>query len=434
MRIGVIGTGYVGLVTGACFAEFGVSVTCVDTDAAKVESLRAGRVPFYEPGLSGLVTRHHADGRLSFTTDVAEGVKDADAVFIAVGTPPAEDGSANLSYVDAASREVARNLAGYTVVVVKSTVPVGTNDRLAGLIAEHLAPGAEFHVASNPEFLREGSAVGDFMNPDRVVIGTESGRAVDVLKKLYAPLVRRDVPFVVTDTRSAEIIKYASNCFLAAKVSFINEIANLCDRVGADVSTVARGMGLDDRIGPKFLKPGPGFGGSCFPKDLLALVDAAERAGTELRVVKAVVEANIAQHSWMVRRIEDAMGGLEGRVVCVLGLSYKPETDDVRESPALYIVAELVGKGARVRAYDPEAMENARRVLGEGVSMAPDAYAAASGAEALVVATEWDEFGSLDMPRVAMGMKGRFLFDLRNMYDPAAMRAAGLLYHGVGRR
>jgi UDPglucose 6-dehydrogenase len=289
-------------------------------------------------------------------------------------------------------------------------------------------------VASNPEFLREGSAVGDFMNPDRVVIGTESERAVDVLKKLYAPLVRRDVPFVVTDTRSAEIIKYASNCFLAAKVSFINEIANLCDRVGADVGTVARGMGLDDRIGPKFLKPGPGFGGSCFPKDLLALVDAAERAGTELRVVKAVVEANIAQHSWMVRRIEDAMGGLDGRVVCVLGLSYKPETDDVRESPALYIVAELVGKGARVRAYDPEAMENARRVLGEGVSMAPDAYAAASGAEAVVVATEWDEFGALEMPRVAMGMKGRFLFDLRNMYDPAAMRAAGFLYHGVGRR
>src|SRR5271165_3256445 len=398
MRIAVIGTGYVGLVSGACFSEFGVSVTCVDTDAAKIARLRRGEMPIYEPGLEGLVAANKAAGRLSFTTELSPAVEGADAVFIAVGTPSRRgDGHADLSYVFAAAEEIGRALAedragGYTVVVTKSTVPVGTGREVAGIL-RRVCPSADFDVASNPEFLREGSAIEDFMRPDRVVIGAESERAREVLRRIYRPLYLIEAPIVFTGIETAELAKYASNAFLAMKVTFINEMADLCEKVGADVHDVARSIGLDGRIGRKFLHPGPGFGGSCFPKDTLALMRIAQDAGAPTRLVETVVAVNDARKAGMAMRVIAACGGsVRGKTIGVLGLTFKPETDDMRDSPAIPIVARLVEDGATVRAYDPEGMVQARPMLPPDVQYCADAPEAASGADALVLITEWNEF------------------------------------------
>lgn len=434
MKIGIVGTGYVGLVTGACFAEFGVFVTCVDKDAAKIEALRQAKVPFYEPGLGELVRKNMANGRLSFSTTLAEAVEGADAVFIAVGTPPRGDGSADLQYVDAVAMEIAAHIKDYLVIVTKSTVPVGTGERVGRIISENLKEkAAGFDVVSNPEFLREGAAIEDFMRPNRVVIGSGSERATEVMKALYKPLYLLETPFVITDVKTAELIKYAANCFLATKISFINEMANLCDLLGADVHMVARGMGLDGRIGSKFLHPGPGYGGSCFPKDARALLNIAKEAGGRMRIVEAAVGVNEAQWELMLAKITSALGGsVKGRLVGVLGLSFKPNTDDVREAPALYIIKRLMEAGAKVCAYDPEGMPNAAREV-PGFEQAKDAYAVAKGADALVLVTEWNEFRNLDLDQLKSTMKSPVFLDLRNVYDPARMKAAGFSYHCVGR-
>ena len=434
MKIGIVGTGYVGLVTGACFAEFGVFVTCVDKDAAKIESLKQAKVPFYEPGLSELVRKNMANGRLSFSTTLADAVDGADAAFIAVGTPPRGDGSADLQYVDAVAKEIAAHIKDYLVIVTKSTVPVGTGDRVSRIISENLKDkSAKFDVVSNPEFLREGAAIEDFMRPNRVVIGSNSERATEVMKTLYKPLYLRETPFVITDVKTAELIKYASNCFLAVKISFINEMANLCDLLGADVHMVAKGMGLDGRIGSKFLHPGPGYGGSCFPKDARALLNIASGAGGRMRIVEAAVGVNEAQWELMVGKITSALGGsVKGRLIAVLGLSFKPNTDDVREAPALYIIKRLMEAGAKVRAYDPEGMANAAREV-PGFEQATDAYSTAKDVDALVLVTEWNEFRNLDLDQLKSTMKSPVFLDLRNVYDPARMKAAGFNYHCVGR-
>jgi len=437
MRIAMIGTGYVGLVSGACFSEFGVSVTCVDKDAGKIERLTRGDIPIYEPGLDQLVASNAAAGRLSFTTDLKAALLGADAAFIAVGTPSRRgDGHADLSYVFAAAGEIAEALASIpgdrTVVVTKSTVPVGTGRQVERILREALPPG-RFDVASNPEFLREGSAIADFMRPDRVVIGTENEHARTVLRGLYRPLFLRETPIVFTSLESAELIKYAANAFLATKITFINEIADLCEAVGADVQDIARGIGLDGRIGNKFLHAGPGFGGSCFPKDCEALVRSAELVETPLSIVETVLRVNEARKSGMAGRIIAACGGnVAGKTLAVLGLTFKPNTDDMRDSPSLAILPELVRAGATIRAFDPEGMSEAKRLM-PGLDYCDDAYAAMDGADGLILITEWNEFRALDLARVRHLLRQPVVIDLRNIYQPDEMMAAGLAYHSIGR-
>ncbi len=433
MNIAMIGTGYVGLVSGACFSEFGVDVSCVDKDAAKIERLLAGEMPIYEPGLDRLVASSVAAGRLSFTTDLATAVAGADAVFIAVGTPSRRgDGHADLSFVYAAAEEIAHALDGYTVIVTKSTVPVGTGREVARIVRE-TRPDADFSVASNPEFLREGSAIGDFMRPDRVVIGTDDERAREVLRALYRPLFLIETPILFTGIETSELIKYAANTFLATKITFINEVADLCEKLGADVHDVARGIGLDGRIGPKFLHPGPGYGGSCFPKDTLALVRTAQEAGAPLSIVETVVEVNAKRKPGMAGKIKAAMGGsIAGKTIAVLGLTFKPNTDDMRDSPSLDIVPALQRDGAAIRAYDPQGAEEAKTLLADVVWCA-DAYDAVDGADAVVIITEWNEFRALDLERLKSLMTAPVMIDLRNIYNPDEMADAGFDYTCVGR-
>jgi UDPglucose 6-dehydrogenase len=434
LRIAIIGGGYVGLVSGACFAEFGVEVRVVEADAAKLDALRAGRMPIYEPGLDKLIADNVAAGRLHFDSDLAAAVHDAAAVFIAVGTPTRRgDGHADLTYVVEAVEQVARALSAATVVVTKSTVPVGTGRRI-GEILRRVRPDLHCDVASNPEFLREGSAISDFMRPDRVVIGTEGEQAREVLRRLYRPLYLIEAPILFTGLETAELIKYASNSFLAMKVTFANELADLCDKLGADAHDVARGMGLDGRIGRKFLHPGPGFGGSCLPKDTLAFTRIAVDAGAPSRLIETVVAVNESRKAGMGERIIAACGGsVRGRTVALLGLTFKPGTDDMRDSPSIPIARSLVEAGATVRAYDPAGMAQARPLLPDAVIYCPDALGAASGADALVIATEWNEFRALAPARIRDAMTGRTVVDLRNIYDPVAMRGAGFIYHCVGR-
>jgi UDPglucose 6-dehydrogenase len=432
MHIAVIGTGYVGLVTGACFAEFGVDVTCVDIDANKIARLVAGEMPIYEPGLEQLVTKNVQSGRLRFTTDLKQAVEQALVVFLAVGTPPKADGSPDLSFVEAAARSVAEHMNGYKVIVTKSTVPIGTGEYLRKLIRKHLKSSLNFGVVSNPEFLREGAAINDFMRPDRVVVGSSDDEAIAIMRDLYRPLYLIEVPFVVTSLEAAELTKYAANAFLATKISFINEIANLCESIGCDVHDVARAIGMDRRIGNKFLHPGPGFGGSCFPKDTQALASVARQFGRDSMIVDAVIEVNRRQRLAMVPKIEKLLGELNGKTVAILGLAFKPETDDMREAPALDIISALVERGATIRAYDPVAMSEAAKVLPE-VSFAADEYEAVTDADALVFMTEWNQFRALDMGRVRDLMKSPRIADLRNIYDPEDMRALGFEYVGVGR-
>ncbi|PYS86002.1 MAG: UDP-glucose 6-dehydrogenase [Acidobacteria bacterium] len=432
MHIAVIGSGYVGLVTGACFAEFGVDVTCVDTDAEKITRLAQGQTTIYEPGLDQLLTRNLQAGRLSFTTDTAAAIKESLVVFLAVGTPPRDDGSADLTHVDEAARAIAAGMNDYKVIVTKSTVPVGTGARLATLIREHQPSPVQFGIVSNPEFLREGAAISDFMRPDRVVIGTTDARAIEVMRDLYRPLYLIETPFVITSVEGAELIKYAANAFLATKISFINEIANLCEKIGCDVHEVARAIGMDRRIGAKFLHPGPGFGGSCFPKDARALSSIAKQYSCETRIVDAVVEVNQLQRQSMVPKIERLAGGLEGKRVAVLGLAFKPETDDIREAPALDIIRGLIERGAMVSAFDPVASSAVEKVLPQ-IEYATDEYAAAMSAEVLVFVTEWNQFRALDMERIRGLMKTPRIADLRNIYEPADMRELGFEYVGVGR-
>ena len=432
MHIAVIGTGYVGLVTGACFAEFGVDVTCVDIDSTKIARLIAGEMPIYEPGLEQLVTKNVQSGRLRFTTDLKQAVEQALVVFLAVGTPPKGDGSPELSFVEAAARSVAEHMNGYKVIVTKSTVPIGTGEYLRKLIRQHLKSSLSFGIVSNPEFLREGAAINDFMRPDRVVVGSSDDEAVAIMRDLYRPLYLIEVPFVVTSLEAAELTKYAANAFLATKISFINEIANLCESIGCDVHDVARAIGMDRRIGSKFLHPGPGFGGPCFPKDTQALASVARQFGRDSMIVDAVIEVNRRQRLAMIPKIEELLGDLKGKTVAILGLAFKPETDDMREAPAIDIISGLLERGATVRAYDPVAMTEAAKVLPE-VSFAPDEYEAVTDADALVFVTEWNQFRALDMGRVRDLMKSPRIADLRNIYDPADMRALGFEYVGVGR-
>ena len=434
MRIGMVGVGYVGLVSGACFSEFGVDVVCVDTDEERIAALRAGEIPIFEPGLDALVESNVAAGRLTFTTDLGDAVRGSDAVFIAVGTPSRRgDGHADLSYVYKAAEQIAECLDDtYTVVVTKSTVPVGTGREVEAII-RRVRPDAQFDVASNPEFLREGSAIEDFMRPDRVVIGTGSDRATEVVRALYRPLYLRETPTVITSLESAELIKYAANTFLATKITFINEIADLCEKVGADVQDIARGIGLDGRIGRKFLHAGPGYGGSCFPKDTLALVQTAKLAGAPMRVVETVVAVNDARKERMVEKITQACGdSVAGKTIAVLGLTFKPNTDDMRESPSLEIVPGLIAAGASVRAFDPQGMNEAKQLL-NGVAWCDDAYSAMEGAHCLAIVTEWNEFRALDFARARSLMAEPVLVDLRNIYHPDEMQKAGFRYHSVGR-
>ena len=432
MRIVMIGTGYVGLVSGACFADFGHRVCCVDKDGAKIDGLNAGKMPIWEPGLEALVKFNVDHGRLTFTKDVVEAVKGAEAVFIAVGTPARRgDGHADLTFVFEAIRELASVIQPGTVVVTKSTVPVGTGDRIEEILREEGVDGVS--VASNPEFLREGAAIADFKHPDRIVVGAEDDHAQHVLREIYRPLFLNRAPILITGRRTAELTKYAANAFLAVKISFINEIADLCEAVDADVQDVARGIGLDNRIGPKFLHAGPGYGGSCFPKDTLALLQTADAAGAEQRIVRTTVEVNDDRKARMAERVERAVGGdLSGKSVGVLGLAFKPNTDDMRDAPSIPLINGLIKRGAAVRAFDPVAREQAEQVL-SGIEFANDAYQAADGADALVIVTEWDEFRALDLKKVAASMRGKVLVDLRNVYDRRDAEEAGLAYYGVGR-
>ncbi len=432
MHIAVIGTGYVGLVTGACFAEFGVDVTCVDIDAEKIGRLISGEMPIYEPGLEQLVTKNTQSGRLRFTTDLKQAVEQALVVFLAVGTPPKTDGSPDLSFVEAAARSVAEHMNGYKVIVTKSTVPIGTGEYLRKLIKQHLKSDLNFGIVSNPEFLREGAAINDFMRPDRVVIGSRDEEAVAIMRDLYRPLYLIEAPFVVTSLEAAELTKYAANAFLATKISFINEIANLCESIGCDVHDVARAIGMDRRIGSKFLHPGPGFGGSCFPKDTQALASVAREFGRDSMIVDAVIEVNRRQRQAMVPKIENLVGDLKGKTIAILGLAFKPETDDMREAPAIDIIVGLLARGATVRAYDPVAMSEAAKVL-SNVSYAADEYEAVTDTDALVFVTEWNQFRALDMSRIRDLMRSPRIADLRNIYDPADMRELGFEYVGVGR-
>ncbi len=433
MHIAVVGSGYVGLVTGACLADFGMYVTCVDNDVTKIDRLKRGEVPIYEPGLEALIAKNAQAGRLRFTTELKEAVETALVVFIAVGTPPREDGSADLSYVVEVAEAVAQYMNGYKVVVTKSTVPIGTGQLIEEIIKKRNG-NYPFSVVSNPEFLREGSAIEDFMRPDRVVIGAKDPQAIAIMKDIYAPLYLIETPFVITNVESSELIKYASNAFLATKITFINEVAALCERIGADVHHVAKGMGLDRRIGPKFLHAGPGYGGSCFPKDTKALTEIAHRAGMNFEIVETVVRVNEAVKQRMIEKIRAACGGsTAGLVVTLLGLSFKPETDDMRESAAIPIVGSLLADGASIRAFDPAAMGNARELLPAAVTYCQDAYDAAAGADCLVLLTEWNQFRSLDLGRLKAAVRRPLLVDLRNVYEPEKMREAGFEYVCVGR-
>ena len=433
MRVAMIGTGYVGLVSGACFADFGHHVTCVDKDANKIAALKRGEMPIYEPGLDALVANNVRAGRLSFTTDLKEPVKNAQAIFIAVGTPSRRgDGHADLSYVYDAAREIAAALAGYAVVVTKSTVPVGTGDEVERIIRE-ARPDAQVAVVSNPEFLREGAAIRDFKLPDRIVVGTEDERAKQVMNELYRPLYLNSSPILITDRRTAELIKYAANAFLATKITFINEIADLCEKVGADVQDVARGIGLDNRIGSKFLHAGAGYGGSCFPKDTLALIKTGQDNAAPLRIVETVAAVNDARKRAMARKVTAALGtSLRGKTIAVLGLTFKPNTDDMRDAPSIPLITALQDMGASVRAYDPIGMEQAKQVL-SNVSYSEDPYACADQADALVIVTEWEQFRALDLDRLKASMKSPVIVDLRNIYLPGEMVQRGFTYESVGR-
>lgn len=432
MHIAVIGTGYVGLVTGACFAEFGVDVTCVDVDAEKIERLKAGVMPIYEPGLEQLVIKNAQAGRLSFTTNVQEAVEQALVIFLAVGTPPLPDGSPDLSFVESAVRSVAEHMNGYKVIVTKSTVPIGTGERIRKLVREHQKTNLAFGIVSNPEFLREGAAINDFMRPDRVVIGSADQEAVAIMRDLYRPLYLIEAPVVITSLEAAELTKYAANAFLATKISFINEIANLCEKIGCDVHDVAKAMGMDKRIGSKFLHPGPGFGGSCFPKDTRALASVARQFGSDSLMVDAVIEVNRKQREAMLPKIEKLVGDVAGKTIAILGLAFKPETNDIREAPAQEIIQGLLKRGAKVRAYDPVAMEETARVI-PNICYAEDEYEAVSDADALVIVTEWNQFRALDMKRIRDLMKSPRIADLRNIYEPDDLRELGFEYVGVGR-
>jgi len=432
-KICMVGTGYVGLVSGACFADFGNTVVCVDKEADKIARLKQGEIPFYEIGLDEIVARNMKEGRLSFSTDLASAVRTSQVIFIAVGTPQGKTGEADLSYVWGAAREIAANLNDYKLVVQKSTVPVGTGAKIRQLIGKNLKKKkTPFDVASNPEFLREGSAIEDFMRPDRVVIGTESRKAEEILSGIYAPLYLNETPMIRTNVETAELIKYAANAFLATKISFINEMANLCEKVGADVKTVARGMGLDNRIGGKFLHAGAGYGGSCFPKDTNALESFSRRAGVPLRIVKATIDVNKRQRQRIMEKIEGAVGNVKGKTIAILGLSFKPNTDDVRDAVPIDLIRNLKRKGAKLRAFDPVAMENARKMV-TGVTFAEDVWACVEGADAVVLATEWNEFRRLDMPRLKRNLKKPIVIDCKNIYDPGAMAQMGFTYQGVGR-
>ena len=431
MDVCMVGTGYVGLVTGACLADFGMNVVCVDKDEAKIAALQNGRLPIYEPGLEQLVAKNERAGRLRFTTDLRQGVQSSLAIFIAVGTPPKADGSPDLTFVRQVAEAIAEHRNGYKVVVTKSTVPTGTGKMIEEILGKKNG-GHPFSVVSNPEFLREGSAIADFLRPDRIVIGASDPRAVEVMKEIYSPLYLIETPFVITDVASAELIKYASNGFLAVKISFINEIARLCEKMGADVHDVARGMGLDRRIGPRFLQPGPGFGGSCFPKDTSAAADLARQHGDVFEIIEATIRANARTKARMIERIAQGAGPLRGKTAAVLGLSFKPETDDIRESPAIAVIRDLLAAGVAVRACDPAAVENARAILPD-VTFAKDAYDCATGADFLVLATEWNEFRALNLESLGRRLKSKTMVDLRNVYDPKEMRATGWNYTGVGR-
>ncbi|MGE0742069.1 MAG: UDP-glucose/GDP-mannose dehydrogenase family protein [Hyphomonadaceae bacterium] len=433
MRVTMIGTGYVGLVSGACFADFGHTVTCVDKDASKIERLLAGEIPIFEPGLDELVKDNVEQGRLFFTTDPSAAIRDADAVFIAVGTPSRRgDGHADLSYVYAAAEEIAKLMNGYTVVVTKSTVPVGTGDEVEAIIKK-ARPDGEFAVVSNPEFLREGAAINDFKRPDRVVVGTDDERARELMRQLYRPLFLNETPMVFTERRTSELIKYAANGFLAMKITFINEIADLCEAVGANVQEVARGIGLDNRIGRKFLNAGPGYGGSCFPKDTLALMKTARDNNAPIELIEATVRVNSARKQKMAQKIIDAVGGdVRGKTIAVLGLTFKPNTDDMRDAPALDIVPTLQAEGAKVRAFDPEGMNEAKHML-KDVQFATGPYDCVQSADAVVIITEWDQFRALDLDRIKAALKTPTLIDLRNIYRPEEMQAKGFKYVSVGR-
>ena len=431
MRIAMIGSGYVGLVSGACLSEFGHDVICVDKDTDKIKTLRQGAIPIFEPGLEEVVAANVNAGRLTFGDDLGHAVAGADAVFIAVGTPSRRgDGHADLSYVFAAAEEIAASLTGYAVIVTKSTVPVGTSRKVEEIIRKN-RPEAKFDVASNPEFLREGSAIEDFRHPDRVVVGCDTDKARDVMREVYRPLFLNETPILFASRETSELIKYAANAFLATKITFINEMADICEKVGGDVQDVARGMGLDGRIGKKFLHAGPGYGGSCFPKDTLALVQTAQQLGARSRIVEAVVAVNDARKLAMARKIEDAFGGVKGKTIAVLGLTFKPNTDDMRDAPSLVIVPELQAAGAVIRAYDPEGAKEARKYL--NLELCKDAYDAVQGADGVVILTEWNEFRALDLDRVKLALKTPLMVDLRNIYRPAQMAQAGFRYVSVGR-
>jgi len=439
MRIAVIGTGYVGLVTGACLAEFGMFVTCVDIDEKKIERLKKGEIPIYEPGLDDIVAKNIKEGRLNFTTNTAEAVRNNLVIFIAVGTPSGEDGSADLRYVDQAARDIASNLNGYKVIVNKSTVPVGTGQRVKNIIKSIAGENSRFDVVSNPEFLREGAAVNDFLRPDRIVIGAESEEAIAIMKDVYSAHYLNEAPFVITNIETAEMIKYASNAFLALKVMFINEVANLCEYVGADVHKVAKAMGMDGRIGPKFLHPGPGYGGSCFPKDTRALSYIAKSKGYNFQIVDTVIKVNEEQKLRMVDKILRLLGAqknenaLKDHTFAILGLAFKPNTDDMRESPSITIINELLKLGAKINVFDPEAMQNAKEYFGNSVNYAKGEYESVKDTDCLVIVTEWNQFRKLDMEKIKSLMRQPNLADLRNIYDPNKMRALGFNYTSVGR-
>ena len=432
MYISVIGTGYVGLVTGACFAEFGLNVTCMDVDERRISRLEKGDVPFYEPGIAELVAKGLRENRLTFSTDIAKTVERALVIFIAVGTPTRSDGSADLSYVEEVGRGIARSMTGYKVIATKSTVPVGTGEKLREVIRAHQSKSFRFDMVSNPEFLREGSAIEDFLRPNRVVIGADSDQAIAIMKDLYRPLYLLETPFVVTDIPTAEMIKYASNAFLATKVSFINEIANLSERVGADVQVVAKAMGLDHRIGPKFLHAGPGFGGSCFPKDVAALIQTGEKAGYQMEIIRAAARVNERQRLLMVEKIQAAVGDLKGKTIGMLGLSFKPNTSDLRESPAVFIAERLMSEGCQVRVYDPAALEEGARLLPKA-TICTDPYDAARDADALTLMTEWNQFRNLDFEQIKALLRRPLFLDLRNVYEADRMAALGFRYVSVGR-
>jgi len=420
-------------VTGACFAEFGVFVTCVDKDEKKVKALKKGNVPFYEPGLDELVRKNVRNGRLNFSTKIKDAVESSLVIFIAVGTPPRGDGTADMRYVEEVASEIAREIRGYKVIVTKSTVPVGTGSRLREIVSRKLTERVDFDIVSNPEFLREGSAIEDFMRPNRVVVGTSSQQAVAILKDLYRPLYLIETPFVITNIETAELIKYASNSFLAVKISFINELSKLCENVGADVQTVAKAMGLDHRIGPKFLHAGPGYGGSCFPKDTRALLTIAGKHNTGLGIVQSAVDANEHQKKHMVEKIKKGMGSVKGKTLAMLGLSFKPNTNDMREAPSIFIIEQLLKEKASVRAFDPVAMDDAKKIFKDKIKYSDGVYECVKGADAVVVVTEWNEFRNLDLARIKKILRAPNFFDLRNIYAPEKMAALGFKYHSVGR-